>query len=119
MQLGNQQGVETGTVSIDQPATPRILADIAASFTYASYQNAVPVLRGISVENHSERQFEKLRLELTSTPAFLRQKTWTIDCIVPGDRLPFGVERLTASSRARLDEALLRARGTKSDGEKA
>ena len=30
-----------------------------------------------------------------------------------------GVERLTASSRGRLDEALLRARGPKSDGEKA
>lgn len=94
MESGNQQDVEAATISQDQPAAPKIFAEIASSFTYASYQNAVPVLRSISVENHSERQFEKLRLELTSTPAFLRQKTWTIDRIVPGDRLPLGDRKI-------------------------
>jgi hypothetical protein len=28
-----------------------IAADIAASFTYASYQNAIPVIRSILIEN--------------------------------------------------------------------
>jgi hypothetical protein len=104
MESGNQQDVEAGTASLGQPAAPKIFADIASSFTYASYQNAVPVLRGISVENHSERQFEKLRLELTSTPAFLRQKTWTIDRIVPADRLPLG------DRKVELDAAYLGVR---------
>src|SRR5690606_37320779 len=31
---------------------------------------------------------EKCTLELTSSPSFLRPKTWTIDRLLPGDRLP-------------------------------
>lgn len=107
MEPDDQHDAETGVRIIDRPVAPKIFADIASSFTYASYQNAVPVLRGVGIENHSERQFETLRLELTSTPAFLRQKTWTIDRLIPGDRLPFGDRKveLDATYLSGLNEA--------------
>ncbi|OYU47864.1 MAG: hypothetical protein CFE31_15475 [Rhizobiales bacterium PAR1] len=79
METGDQQDLEAGVAISVKPVAPKIIADIASSFTYASYQNAVPVLRGVSIENHSERQFQALRLELCSAPAFLRKKTWTVE----------------------------------------
>ena len=103
----DQQHIAIDTTAIEKPQSPKIFADIASSFTYASYQNAILVLRGIGIENRSDRQVESLRLELSSTPAFVRPKTWTIDRVVPGDRLPLGDRKveLDAGYLAGLNEA--------------
>jgi very-short-patch-repair endonuclease len=84
-----------------------IVADIAASFTYASYQNAIPVIRSILIENNTDRRFENCRLELTSSPSFLRPKSWTVDRLIPGDRLPLNDRKveLDAGYLAGLNEA--------------
>lgn len=66
---------------------PAIAVDVAASFTYASYQNAIPVIRSILIENNTERHIENCRIDLTASPPFLRPKSWTVDRLVPGDRL--------------------------------
>ncbi len=103
----DQQHIAIDATVAEKPQSPKIFADIASSFTYASYQNAIPVLRGIGVENRSDRQVDSLRLELSSTPAFLRPKTWTIDRVVPGDHLPLGDRKveLDAGYLAGLNEA--------------
>lgn len=84
-----------------------IVADIAASFTYASYQNAIPVIRSILIENSSDRHFADCKLELTSSPSFLRPKSWAVDRLVPGDRLPLSDRKveLDAGYLAGLNEA--------------
>jgi very-short-patch-repair endonuclease len=84
-----------------------IVADIAASFTYASYQNAIPVIRSILIENNTDRHIEDCRLELTSSPSFLRPKSWTVDRLIPGDRLPLSDRKveLDAGYLAGLNEA--------------
>lgn len=84
-----------------------IQAKIAESFTYASYQNAIPVVQSIKIENASNRQYEGCKLELTSFPAFLRSKTWTIDRLVPGDNLTLSDRKveLDAGYLAGLNEA--------------
>ena len=51
-----------------------IAADIAGSFTYASYQNAVPVIRSVRIDNPTRSHYENIRVELSSTPTFLRNK---------------------------------------------
>nr|WP_267213506.1 DUF3320 domain-containing protein [Chelatococcus asaccharovorans] len=91
----------------EKPTRPSIVADIAASFTYASYQNAIPVVRSLLIENEADRHFENCRLELTSSPSFLRPKTWTIDRLVPGDGLPLSDRKieLDAGYLAGLNEA--------------
>ena len=76
------------------PAIVRIAAEIATSFTYASYQNAIPVVRTIGVENTTHHSIENLTLELTSTPGFLRPKVWRIDRLNPGDTLPLTDRRI-------------------------
>lgn len=86
---------------------PKIVADIAASFTYASYQNAIPVIRSILIENADGRHHESIRVDLTSSPAFLRAKSWTIDRLAPGDNLPLGDRKvdLDADYLSGLNEA--------------
>lgn len=39
-----------------------IQADIAPSFTYASYQNAIPVIRSINISNPSDAASSSARL---------------------------------------------------------
>ncbi|MBL8581027.1 MAG: DNA helicase, partial [Rhizobiaceae bacterium] len=103
----DEQLAAIGGIASKKPTSPKIFADIASSFTYASYQNAIPVLRRVGIENQSDRQVETLRLELSSNPAFLRPKTWTIDRVVPGDHLPLGDRKveLDAGYLAGLNEA--------------
>ncbi|MCV9940420.1 DUF3320 domain-containing protein [Boseaceae bacterium BT-24-1] len=89
------------------PASVKIDADIAASFTFASYQNAIPVLRSLAIENPTDRHLEQCRLAMVATPGFLRPKLWTIDRLVPGDRIVISDRRveLDAGYLAGLDEA--------------
>ncbi|HEY4202633.1 MAG TPA: DUF3320 domain-containing protein [Devosiaceae bacterium] len=66
---------------------PVIISDIASSFTYASYQSAIPVVRSIRFGNATGRNLENLTLEVTTDPPFLRPKTWTIDRLLHGDEI--------------------------------
>jgi very-short-patch-repair endonuclease/RecA/RadA recombinase len=93
-------------VAADTP-TLGIIADVAVSFTYASYQNAVPVIRSLLIENNSDRHIQNCRVELTSSPPFLRPKTWVVDRLLPGDRLPLTDRKveLDAGYLAGLNEA--------------
>jgi len=86
---------------------PTIVADVATSLTYASYQNAIPVIRSILIENNTDKHFENCQLELMSSPPFLRPKSWTLDRLVPGDKLPLNDRKveLDAGYLAGLNEA--------------
>jgi very-short-patch-repair endonuclease len=84
-----------------------VIADVAASFTYASYQNAIPVIRSLLIENNTDRHIGNCRVELTSSPSFLRPKSWTVDRLIPGDRLTLTDRKveLDAGYLAGLNEA--------------
>lgn len=86
---------------------PVIVADISGSFTYASYQNAIPVVRSIDIDNSGGEHRDNCRIELTSSPTFLRPKSWNISRLAPGDRLPLGDRKveLDADYLAGLNEA--------------
>lgn len=90
-------------------ALPSVIIDasVAGSFTYASYQNAIPVLRSLAITNPTKRHFEECRLAMVSTPGFLRPKIWTLDRLAPGDRIVVGDRRidLDAGYLAGLNEA--------------
>ena len=103
--IGDQRSSPTATE--DGVSGPTIIADIASSFTYASFQNAIPVIRSIAIENHTDAHFERCTLELTSSPPFLRAKTWTVDRLIPGDHLALSDRRieLDADYLAGLNEA--------------
>lgn len=84
-----------------------IAPDLAATFTFASHQNSIPVIRSIRLDNPTPDSIENSRLELTASPPFLRSKTWTIDRIIAGESLTLADRRidLDASYLAGLNEA--------------
>jgi very-short-patch-repair endonuclease len=102
-----ENGLENDGVSETRIEGPTVSADIAGSFTYASYQNAIPVVRSIIIENETDRQFHGCQVELASSPAFLRSKSWTVDRLAPGDSLSLSDRKveLDAAYLAGLNEA--------------
>ncbi|MDB5379388.1 MAG: helicase [Rubritepida sp.] len=70
-----------GMVRPVEPAIASIAVDFAPQLTYASYQNAFPVVRQLSIANVGLTEIRQCKLELTSSPPFLRAKTWVIERI--------------------------------------
>ena len=72
----------------EEPPEPiAIEADLASAINYACWQNSVPFVRSLKIANNTDAQIERLRLELTTLPAFARHKDWTIDRISAGEEL--------------------------------
>ncbi|WP_414833981.1 DUF3320 domain-containing protein [Afifella sp. YEN Y35] len=84
-----------------------VSADISPSFTYASYQNSVPVLRSLRLANRAPEPIENAELSLSASPPFVRRKTWKIDRIAGQDELAILERRvdLDADYLAGLNEA--------------
>lgn len=102
-----KDGLDGGNDTETKADSLTISADIAGSFTYASYQNAIPVVRSIVIENHTGRHFNSCLVELSSSPSFLRPKSWTVDRLTPGDNLSLSDRKveLDAAYLAGLNEA--------------
>lgn len=66
---------------------PRLSVDAAESFNYAAWQNAVPLLRSIEIENVDGPELSSLTVELNASSGFVRGKVWTVDRIGPGETL--------------------------------
>lgn len=58
--------------------------EAADCLNVASWQNSVPLLRSLRVQNRSGEAIENLRLSLTSSPGFIRPKQWVFDRIAAG-----------------------------------
>ena len=84
--------IETSTEPAPKTFTkhPAIETDIASSFTYVSYQNAIPVIRSIRLANFTGQNLEGMSLDLVADPPFLRAKTWVIDRLLHGDDIVIG-----------------------------
>ncbi len=52
---------------------------ISARINFASAQNAVPIIKSLTLRAPDDRAFEGLRLTLNAQPPFLREKTWVFD----------------------------------------
>ena len=70
----------------EPPEEPfEIEADLASAINYACWQNSLPIVRSLKIANNTDTQIERLRLELSTIPAFARHKVWTIDRVAPGE----------------------------------
>src|SRR5690554_4441591 len=65
-------------------AAPKLLCELADCLNYASYQNSVPLIRSLEVENPLPTPLEQCELELRAEPPYARPKRWVIDRITPG-----------------------------------
>lgn len=80
---GQPETTEPGTI---QPV-PQLVIDAADSFNYAAWQNAVPLLRSVTIDNTNGPGFSSLTVELKASPAFARTRRWLIDRIGAGEKL--------------------------------
>lgn len=70
-------------------ATPLSLsATILEKINFACHQSAFAVLRELRVIHAGEQDLEDLELTVSSSPAFLKPKSWRIDRLVAGTELP-------------------------------
>lgn len=64
-----------------------IEAVITDKVGFASHQNAAPIIRQLAIQSASEDALENCHLKLASDPAFLNEKVWRLDRILPGSEL--------------------------------
>lgn len=86
----------------------KIEALIARKIGFASHQNAVPLVRELSIWNQEETTLENLTLTLSTDPDFVESRTWNIDRIHAGDRLSISERdiKLNAGYLSGLSESL-------------
>lgn len=92
----------------DPPAKPSVVVGAEDCFNYAAWQNAVPLLREVVVENPTEQVLSSLTVELTPSPSFARNKSWTVDRIGAGESVALRDIDLDIDAEYldRLDEAV-------------
>lgn len=88
--------------------TIEIEALIARKIGFASHQNAVPLIRDLSLWNKHDTDIEHLTLTLSTDPDFVESRTWQIDRLNAGDRLGIRERdiKLNASYLSGLTESL-------------
>lgn len=84
-----------------------ITAALGAKLNLADFQNAVPILRELSVINDTSENLAELDLRIESTPAFLKTRHWHIDSINAGQscHIPDLDVQLDGALLSRLTEA--------------
>ena len=85
-----------------------IEALIARKIGFASHQNAVPLVRELSISNQQDTPLENLTLTLSSDPEFVEDRTWRLDRLAAGDRLSITERdiKLNAGYLSGLSESL-------------
>jgi hypothetical protein len=108
-----------GAGGVGESVTWTIDAALAAKIGFATHQNAIPVVRDLSVTAPSDTGAQNLSLALSADPPFVQTKTWRIDAMAPGDALRIAdrdvalnatllrdlTESLTATLRLTLSDA--------------
>jgi hypothetical protein len=73
----------------EQPGSGlQVRASLAAKLNLADFQNAVPVLRELTVSNDTDLRLERVVLSVSSDPPFFKPKQWHIDSLGPRQVLP-------------------------------
>ncbi|SBS33424.1 hypothetical protein MAQ5080_02577 [Marinomonas aquimarina] len=66
----------------------KLSVQLVNKINFASHQSSFSILREIQLENISDEVLENLEIRLTSSPAFLKPKTWKVDRLSAGSVLP-------------------------------
>lgn len=76
--------VATNATSISSPAV-RLQVTAITKLNLADFQNAVPALHELAVINETDERIGDLTITITSDPAFLKPRTWSLEAVGPGE----------------------------------
>ena len=62
----------------------KITCTAADNVSVAFYQNAIPIIRELAVENNGDHEANGVSVHLTSEPAFVTPGVWRIDRLANG-----------------------------------
>jgi hypothetical protein len=62
----------------------QLRAAVAKKINLADFQNSVPALLELAVVNETAQEIRDLTLAVSSEPAFVKPKSWTLDAVGPG-----------------------------------
>lgn len=62
----------------------RVDATLIAKLNLADFQNAVPLLKELTIVNGTKEDAKDLELRIESVPGFLKPKVWRIDAVGAG-----------------------------------
>lgn len=77
---------QVNTDRVDEPSEAHlhVEATLVAKLNLADFQNAIPMLRELSIVNGTAKDARDLELRIESVPAFLKPKLWRIDAVAAG-----------------------------------
>ena len=79
MENHDDEGKQKLSVSLD--------IDLPSCVNFASAQNDIPVIRGLSLRNNGQRAATGLKVRVTAAPPVIRARAWVIGDLAPGDEL--------------------------------
>jgi very-short-patch-repair endonuclease len=80
-------GPNSCSESSTSQSVPRLVVEAADSFNYAAWQNAVPLLQSLAIDNTGRPELSSLTIELKAAPGFARDKHWRVDRVCAGETL--------------------------------
>ena len=100
---GNTEPTAESTTELLAKPPPALTIEVAlaSKLSLADFQNAIPLLRELTLASTLAADTGQVELSLSSTPAFVKPRTWHLDAIKAGDR--YGIRDLDVQ----LDGALL------------
>jgi hypothetical protein len=101
----------SGDPSVDKAGAAsdfRIDASISPKISFATHQNAVPVLRELKLSNFAEAGFEGVTLEIEADPPVFARREWRLDRILGGGEIHISSRdlKLNAGLLLQLNEAV-------------
>jgi len=109
--LGQLQGVAPVIEVSSTPVAPaseiRLQVTVVEKLNLADFQNAVPALHELAIVNETLVPISELAITITSEPAFLKPRTWSVDTVGAGEAFHIADldVQLDGSLLSRLTEA--------------
>lgn len=109
--MGRLQGaapvIDVSSTPLSQASEIRLKVAVVEKLNLADFQNAVPALHELAIVNETPAPISELTITITSEPAFLKPRTWSMDTVGAGETFHIADldVQLDGSLLSRLTEA--------------
>ena len=77
--------IEVSSIPVPPESKVRLQVAVVEKLNLADFQNAVPALHELAIVNEALVPISELTITITSEPAFLKPRTWSMDAVGAGE----------------------------------